>query len=734
MKIKLLGAFALLFIALWSQGGTVVTNIEATYHDGQTFIVWDVIPGYAGFYYVYRFDHPITKTNIDSSKYMGKVPHDFSFNYFLNYGTNPGTFTRYFVINRDPLDSLDATKGLFVATCAKAKTFYYAVTSDSLDQFGDPVENRFISPGSNALTTGVNEKVEPVQAILQVDNLPLLDDPNKFYDAWVVFGGNVKTKYTPAMANEGCLPFNFGIVPDSQGVELEKKAATMFFYGGAGNAYSNVNSTKIPGMWKISMEDAIPNFSWDPLAGENTKWIGYNENFDVYNANEDTPPPTTGIDKSYTISRVKWTLDWVMKTYPILDSTRIYAHASSSGCTGALALTFNYPDRIAACDVVNAKLNAEYLNDDNPDCKWNEDGSSRHRAEIFLGTQADNLPSDIPKFNGSGTYPMYDWANFDILLSDSKYRSLPLIFLTSGKEDIITCWDEKIPYYKAVNQSKAGGFYYWDRRSHKGGNHAISDRPLELMFRYRTDLSYPAFSNCTLNGYPGDTHNPNPPYYDGDTVGTVNGNLDWVDSTIYETPNSWQTVVYSYLFQLVNNAYFPYSGLPEYIKTDITPRRLQQFKNIPDGSTICMENWEGPVLKQSREITYHAGPNGNALITFRKVKIRSLYADGNLIKIYNCGSPKLTTTQVIHTASAIDNIYPNPTSGYTTIDLSMIKEAEVIITVSNILGEQVMQVNQGVVAEGEQQVGLDLTQLSPGIYIVNINSDNQRSSYKVIKE
>jgi hypothetical protein len=128
------------------------------------------------------------------------------------------------------------------------------------------------------------------------------------------------------------------------------------------------------------------------------------------------------------------------------------------------------------------------------------------------------------------------------------------------------------------------------------------------------------------------------------------------------------------------------------------------------------------------------GPNGNALITFRKVKIRSLYAGGNLIKIYNCGSPKLTTTPIIQTPSAIDNIYPNPTSGYTTIDLSMIKEAQVIITVSNILGEQVMQVNEGIIPEGEQQVGLDLTQLSPGIYIVNINSDNQRSSYKVIKE
>ncbi|MEO6166165.1 MAG: hypothetical protein ABIO46_00815, partial [Chitinophagales bacterium] len=645
----------LIFIALllFSKlaGATTITGISASYRNGQTFIVWNVIPAYTGFYYIYRFDHPITNNNIDSSFYSGKVPHDFSLNYFLDIGTDGGSDpdhpNRYLVINRDPLDSLDASKGLFVATCNKQKTAYYVVTSDSITPQGSTVENRKVVPGSNSLLTGVYEKVEPVKPILQINDIPLPDKPDMLYDAFAFFGGNVKTQYTPSTGNEGCLVYNFGVIPDDY-VTTEKKAATFFFFGGGGNSYENSNNKNINGMYKVSLEDVIPNFSWDPVAGENTKWIGYNENFDVYNADENTPPPTTGIDKTYTVARVIWTLDWFLEEYKdVIDPSRISVHGSSSGCTGALELAYLYPDRIAACDVVNAKLNAEYLNDDNPTCKWNIDGSTRHRAEIFLGTLATNLSTDFPKINGTGNYKIWDFANYNTLMKDNKYRSLPVMFLTSGKADNVTCWEEKIPFYKSVNQFKSGGYYYWDLRAHKGGNHAIPDLPLEELLRFSTKLSYPAFSNCNMNDDPGDVTNPQPPYYDGDTVGSVNGVLNWVDSTIAETVDSWQTLVYAKQFLLNDSTWFPFGGLPKYVKADITPRRLQQFVDITDGAIICMENWEGNTMIQSKSFTYHPSSNGNGLITFKKVKIGQESAGGNLIKIYKCGQEKSTDVQVI---------------------------------------------------------------------------------------
>ncbi|MBA2422209.1 MAG: T9SS type A sorting domain-containing protein [Chitinophagales bacterium] len=735
MKKTLLIILSVLFFkAVLSQ--TVVDSVNAQYRNGQTFIKWNVIPEDIGFYYTYSFDHPITNSNIDSAKYVGRVPHDFSLNYFLTLGTQGMDTTkpeRYLVINRDPLDSLDVNHCVFVATCSKNKTVYYAVTSDSLGLDGTLVENRYIIPGKNSTTTGVSEIVAQIEPVLQIDNLPVLIDSTLSYDAYTVFGGNVKTEYTPEMTNEGCLSFNFGIVPDEN--LAGANAATFFFYGGGGNSYENVSGLHIDGLWQISMEDVIPNFNWDSIAGENTKWLGYNENIDIYSVNEDTPPPTTGVVKGYTIHRLAWTRNWLVRRFPEdIDSTRISVFGTSNGTIGALALSYYYPEWISACDIVNTKVNAQYLNDDNPLCKWNENGSSREHADIFLGTLESNLPSDLPKINGEGNYSMWEWANFNNLLRDNKYRSLPFIYLTSGKEDIVTCWEEKIEYYNSINAYRSGGRYAWDLRQHKIGHKSIKDNPFSTLARFSTRTSYPAFSNCSMNQDPGDTHNPNPPYYDGDTVGSINGVMEFVDSTIFEYSEGWQTLVHTNQWKLTDGTLWPLGGLPPYVRVDITPRRLQEFINLPSGSIICMENWEGSVLKQSRSMVYHPGSSEKGLITFRKARIRQEAEGGNLIKIYKCGGPQVTSSPLISLKSAIDNVYPNPTSGNITIEVSMVHHANVIIFIENLFGARVMQLHQGLLAEGDHQVSVDMSDLLAGMYIITVNAGGLRTSYKIIKE
>ncbi len=51
-----------------------------------------------------------------------------------------------------------------------------------------------------------------------------------------------------------------------------------------------------------------------------------------------------------------------------------------------------------------------------------------------------------------------------------------------------------------------------------------------FFIRYRTNLSYPAFSNCSLNDNPGDGTPTN-----GDAIGSINGHLDWDDDIIDST-------------------------------------------------------------------------------------------------------------------------------------------------------------------------------------------------------
>src|SRR5215467_5249558 len=94
----------------------VVTNIKVEYHNGQTFITWKKIAGYTGYYYVYKYKNAITNSNLNSAAYLGRVPYNFSFNYFLNLGTGGGTGGKplqYIVINNNPTEQLDSTTGLF---------------------------------------------------------------------------------------------------------------------------------------------------------------------------------------------------------------------------------------------------------------------------------------------------------------------------------------------------------------------------------------------------------------------------------------------------------------------------------------------------------------------------------------------------------------------------------------------------------------------------------------------
>ncbi|MCS6991246.1 MAG: T9SS type A sorting domain-containing protein [Chitinophagales bacterium] len=730
MRIFLLTS--ILSFTLFSAQSAIVTGIHAEYRHGQVFVTWKVIPNYEHkFYYVYRYEKPITNQNIDSAEYLGRSDKEFSFNYFLNLGiTGSNTNKLYYcVINNDPWVVLDATDGLYVHTCNKDKSYYYAVTCDST-VFGTPKENKRIVPGMNATTMPVAEKVAQIRAYLQVTGIPLLNNPSLTYDGYALFQGKVKTPYVPYMGNEGCLIHNWGLIKDTD-LSPTKNAATFFFYGGGGNAYDNANGTNIANMWKISMEDVLPNFNWDPVSGENTKWLGYNENLDIYTLNQTSPPPTSGVDRMYTVWRVKWTYDWLLRTFPNdIDTTRIAAFGSSNGCTAALILAYLYPDKISAVDVTNAKINPEYLTDDNPTCKWNINGTSRNRAEIFLGTLQANLMSDVPRLVGTGNYPLYEFSNLNNLVADNKYSNIPPVFMTSGKADNVTCWEEKIQFYNTVNKNRVGGAYFWDERQHKGGVKYIKDRPLELLLRFRTDLPFPAFSRCSHNNNPGDTDNPTAPFYDGDTIGAINGILDWDDSSIAETDSSWQTKIFTTQFELNNGTWFP-PQLPDYVTVDITPRRLKKFTNLAPGTKLCMENWQDGVLIQSRTVKWTPSADGKGLITFRKARISQ---QGNLIKIFVCDQQRNNQPETGPAPQAMYALYPNPATDVVFLELSLSEPTMVHVTIRDVAGKLMFVQQQKLEAAEDQTLSIPVHTLPQGLYLVTVHEGNQPYTYRLVKQ
>ena len=74
------------------------------------------------------------------------------------------------------------------------------------------------------------------------------------------------------------------------------------------------------------------------------------------------------------------------------------------------------------------------------------------------------------------------------------------------------------------------------------------------------------------------------------------------------------------------------------------------------------------------------------------------------------------------------SIYPNPSSGEFVIDLNLPKQENVLITVTNVMGEIIKQTYDGL-GTGKQVI--DLSTAASGIYFVNIATNNETITRKV---
>ena len=83
---------------------------------------------------------------------------------------------------------------------------------------------------------------------------------------------------------------------------------------------------------------------------------------------------------------------------------------------------------------------------------------------------------------------------------------------------------------------------------------------------------------------------------------------------------------------------------------------------------------------------------------------------------------------------AISNVYPNPTTGTTTIDYSLVNASDVTVEVVDIAGKVVYAVNNGTQVAGDYKVSFDAAGYSNGVYYVNITSNESTVTKKFIKK
>jgi len=82
----------------------------------------------------------------------------------------------------------------------------------------------------------------------------------------------------------------------------------------------------------------------------------------------------------------------------------------------------------------------------------------------------------------------------------------------------------------------------------------------------------------------------------------------------------------------------------------------------------------------------------------------------------------------------ITSIYPNPAKNYTSFKLTLNKRSNLVIDITNILGQKVQTVNSGTFDAGEQNIKINTESLRSGMYFLTIKTDNYKTTSKFIVE
>jgi hypothetical protein len=518
-----------------------VAGLTALHRDGQTFLTWTT-PGDPGWTYrIYRSSAPLTaEEDLVSATLLWAVGDSSALDRRLS--------TRLGLTLAHTVDSaagpLAPAQGLYVVTPAANGTAWYAVTS----QLTGSGEDRTIQVGANALALGVVESVAAPRPVFQ-RRMQVWSSMTDFYTLW---SSHVDTPDFPAMASRPGMAFDCGVI---RGTATTPGSLMIMPHQRGGSLLNGLAPSGEPGEWVLAMDDPLPN-------GQNSFWFGYHPDYDLIgHANL---PPLSGTVVDYTFRRVRYTLDWAMRNFP-LDPARVYAFGFSMGGIGSLQLAAWLPGRIAAVMSVAGKYDFSFLADPDPASGFNPGNGLRTTTDRMWGTVATNLPVS----RGGASYASLDLG---ACVRGAGANTVPPIIAIEGKSDLVVGWAEKIGFYDAMRDERRGGAFYWSPADHPtvatGLWSPLVDR--RSLHRYRSDRSFPALTNCDIDDDPGDGH-----FASGDTAGTINGHLEW-DTTLEDRADLWGVTLR--LRDLPTR--FGTRAAPESCRVDVTPARLQVFTPV----------------------------------------------------------------------------------------------------------------------------------------------------------
>jgi dienelactone hydrolase len=652
-----------------------VKGIQTNFHDGQTFVTWDNLPGTGWIYHVFSSSSALSDYgSLENAQELAQV------------GENSGVDARissllgqnYTFRIDESQPPLDPTRGLFVVTPVAGALTFYAVLAERV---GLGVDQTLIA-GENTTAEPVWERVQRPRPIWQ---RTLLHPAGEDYVLWT---SDASSPLFPAMCNVPGRAYHVGVIRGQKGGAL-----VLSGHGRGGNFFNSLTGTGTPGEWVLSIDDYLPTGDYSSF------YFGYELNYDLdqpYNF----PRTDGGLVSDFTEKRVMFLLDWANREMPH-DPTRVYAMGASMGGSFAFFLAWHHPDLIAGSLSVVPKLCLGYRPDVYP--------VLRESLDRLWGSPDLDLPTTVGE-------RVFQWMDGREQARLERHRGSAPVIGFCGINDDITGWGEKVAYFQAMQAQNAGGQWFWDERDHYTPQEQTAWFPMmasRQLYKYRSDLSYPAFANCSSDGHYG---NGDPAT--ADPIGNINGAVDWDENTVSEMWLRWDVTLRTRGLTTQDGVL----GAPESLVVDVTPRRLQRF--------IIAEQvaYHYEVHRLSDNVMLQSGvatPDGDAVLTIPQVKVFNTGVRLSVFPTSTAGvSPRAAANHRPYVA-----LSRNPVQGKASLTVEWPGDGNASVELFDMLGRRVRTEFRGP-AQGVTESTFRTEGLAPGVYLLNARQQGTNATVR----
>lgn len=398
--------------------------------------------------------------------------------------------------------------------------------------------------------------------------------------------------------------------------------------------------------------------------------------------------------------------------------------------------------------------------------RWRADKLNEFQARVY-----DSVKAVRPKFNLSNAPSLYSatqytsynnfcqdwvwWVNNNKIdnVQVQSYVESPAAF-GSILDFIQTMVNDKSKVFPAFAVSPGGNFLqpqvvyqYIDVTRSKGfkGNSIWYSNDLRNYFqglranRYQ-QKTYPPFSTPDWREYKqivkisernnavryGSWTSSLIPGYEGQTIFTTGGDSASV-SYYFDVPVSGYYDVYAFVVPAPDQ-----SNNVEYLVRDASGNFVSVFVDQTD---VFNKRW-----KKLHTVYLNKGRNLVLILTNRGVESnKKVRADAAFIKLNRILSPDVTTSVESEQKDLNENLqnnkilnYPNPFNSSTTIEFSIAPKKEFNLSLYNTLGQKVYSFNGISNSDGRYNMKIDSTNLSSGVYLCTVTSEDVRLSSKIL--